>query len=125
MKTVFEQMGGTYASQGDYLIPDFKLSEKEQREIGVWGGQRHKHYLKQYHRVRYYNLQISGKFNEYLADVNEQAVDMFLQLVKELADKEGVTEKVKAENAMLWTQRVNNICNRAMEIVNSKVIFVR
>lgn len=89
------------------------------------GGQRHKHYLKQYHRVRYYNLQISGKFNEYLADVNEQAVDMFLQLVKELADKEGVTEKVKAENAMLWTQRVNNICNRAMEIVNSKVIFVR
>ena len=124
MKTTFEQTSGSYTNQGDYLLPSLKLFEKEQREIGRWG-QRHKHYLKQQHRVLYYNLLTSGKLNKHLADIDKQENSLFLRLVKELAEKEGITEKFQAENAMLWTQKMNNICHRAMEIVNSEVIFVR
>ena len=107
MKSLFEQLGGTYTRQGDYCLPDVCLPPEERTAyIGVWG-QRHLRYLKQYHRVRYYILLTSGKLNSYLADIDRQAEEMFPRLVKELAEKEGVTEAIKAENQMLWVQKMN------------------
>ena len=121
--TLFEQLGGTYKQVGNYLLPDLSLpAEKEPGHIGVWA-LRHKRYLKQHHKVLYYNLLTSGKLDSYLADIEEQAQQLFLRLVKELAEKEGVTEKLKAENAMLWVRQMNNIRNRATEIVNNEVIY--
>ena len=121
--TLFEQLGGTYTQIGDYLLPDLSLpAEKETGNIGVWA-LRHKRYLKQHHKVLYYNLLTSGKLHSHLADTEEQAQQLFLRLVKELAEKEGVTEKLKAENAMLWVRQMNNIRNRATEIVNNEVIY--
>ena len=122
MKSIFEQSGGTYTMQGDYRLPNLTLPAEEERPIGVWG-QRRLRYLKQYHKVIYYNLLTSGKLDSHLADIEEQAQQLFLRLVKELAEKEGVTEKLKAENAMLWVRQMNNIRNRAMEIVNNEVIY--
>ncbi len=121
-KTIFEEMGGTYTRQGDYFLPDLKLPEGEQKSIGVWG-QTHRRFLKENHKVLYMNLLTSGKLNTYLADIDEQAEEMFSRRVKQLAEKENVTEKLKAENQMLWVQRINNIRNRAMEVVNSELIF--
>lgn len=122
-KTIFEEMGGTYTQVGDYLLPDLKLSEEEkQTNIGVWG-MRHKRFLKENHRVLYANLMTSGKLVVYLDDIEQQATAVFLRLVKELAEKEGVTEKLKAENQMLWVQKMNNIRNRATEIVNAELIL--
>ena len=121
-KSLFEQMGGTYTQAGDYILPDLVLSEQSQKPIGIWG-QRHARYLKQYHKVRYYNLLISGKLNSYLADIDRQAEEMFPRLVKELAEKKGVTEAIKAENQMLWVQKMNDIRNAAMEIVSSELIY--
>lgn len=121
-KTTFEKMGGSYTLQGDYFIPDLKLTEDEQKQIGIWG-QRHSRFLKQNHKVLYYNLLTSGKLNSYLADIDEQAEEMFSRLVKQLAEKENITEKLKAENQMLWVQRMNNIRNRTMEVVNAEVIY--
>ena len=122
-KTIFEEMGGTYTRVGDYYLPDLKLPEEEkQANIGVWG-MRHKRFLKENHRVLYANLMISGKFVAYLDDIEQQATAMFLRLVKELAEEEGVTEKLKAENQMLWVQKINNIRNRATEIVNAELIY--
>lgn len=121
--TLFEQLGGTYTQIGDYLLPDLSLpAEKETGNIGVWA-LRHKRYLKQHHKVLYYNLLTSGKLDSHLSDIEEQAQQLFLRLVKELAEKEGVTEKLKAENAMLWVRQMNNIRNRATEIVNNEVIY--
>ena len=121
--TLFEQLGGTYTQVGDYLLPYLSLpAEKETGNIGVWA-LRHKRYLKQHHKVLYYNLLTSGKLDSHLADIEEQAQQLFLRLVKELAEKEGVTEKLKAENAMLWVRQMNNIRNRATEIVNNEVIY--
>lgn len=121
--TLFEQLGGTYTQTGDYLLPDLSLpAEKEPGNVGVWA-LRHKRYLKQHHKVLYYNLLTSGKLDSYLADIEEQAQQLFLRLVKELAEKEVVTEKLKAENAMLWVRQMNNIRNRATEIVNNEVIY--
>lgn len=117
-----EQNGLWYELQGDYYLPCLSLPEEERKAIGVWG-QRHARYLKQYHKVFYMNLLTSGKLNSYLADVDEQAEKMFSQLVKQLAEKENVTENLKAENQMLWVQRMNSIRNRALEIVNSELIF--
>ena len=123
-KTIFEQMGGTYTRVGDYYLPDLKLPEEEkQANIGVWG-MRHKRFLKENHRVLYANLMISGKFVAYLDDIEQQATAMFLRLVKELAEKENVTEELKAENQMLWVQKMNNIRDRATEIVNAELIFM-
>ena len=123
-KTIFEEMGGTYTQVGDYLLPDLKLPEEEkQANIGVWG-MRHKRFLKENHRVLYANLMISGKFVAYLDDIEQQATAMFLRLVKELAEKENVTEELKAENQMLWVQKMNNIRDRATEIVNAEIIFM-
>lgn len=122
--TLFEQLGGTYTQIGDYLLPDLSLpAEKETGNIGVWA-LRHKRYLKQHHKVLYYNLLTSGKLDSHLADIEEQAQQLFLRLVKELAEKEGVTEQLKAVDNMVWVRRMNNIRNRSSEIVNAEVVFV-
>ena len=121
-KTIFEQMGGTYSQVGDYLLPDLKLSEEKQANIGVWG-MRHKRFLRENHRVLYANLITSGKLVAYLDDIEQQATAIFLRLVKELAEKENVTEELKAADQMLWVQKMNNIRNRATEIVNSELIY--
>ena len=123
-KTIFEEMGGTYVRQGDYNLPCLSLpTEKGSKPVGVWG-QRHLRYLKQHRKVLYTNLLTSGKLNSYLADIDKQAEDMFLRLVKQLAEKENVTEKLKAENQMLWVQKMNSIRSRVTDIVNSDFIFV-
>ena len=121
-KTIFEEMGGTYTQVGDYLLPDLKLPEEEQQPIGVWG-QRHWRYLKEHRRASYATLLPSGKLNSYLADIDRQAEAMFLRLVKQMAEAEGITEHLKADNQMEWVRRMNNIRNRAMEIVNSELIY--
>ena len=124
-KTIFEEMGGTYMRQGDYFLPCLSLpAEKEKKPIGVWG-QQHLRYLKQHRKVLYTNLLTSGKLNGYLADIDKQAEDMFLRLVKQMAECEGVTKQLKAENQMEWVGRMNNIRSRAMEIVNAELIFKR
>ena len=123
-KTIFEEMGGTYVRQGDYNLPCLSLpAEKENKPIGVWG-QRHLRYIRQYKRILYTNLLTSGKLNSYLADIDEQAEDMFLRLVKQMAERESVTEQLKAENQMEWVGAMNNIRHRATEIVNTELIFV-
>ena len=121
-QTLFEQNGGTYTQQGDYLLPDIKLPEQPEYEIGVWG-QRRRRYLKEHHRVLYYNMLTKCTRYPHLADIEQQAQQMFDKLVDELSEKEDITEKLKAENQMLWVQRMNNIRNRAMEIVNSELIY--
>lgn len=122
-KTIFEEMGGTYTRVGDYYLPNLKLPEEEKRaKIGVWG-MRHKRFLKENHRVLYANLMTSGKLVAYLDDIEQQATAMFLRLVKELAEKENVTEELKATDQMLWVQKMNNIRNRVTEIVNAEIIY--
>lgn len=121
MKSLFEQMGGTYTKVGDYYLPNLLPAEKEV-EIGIWG-QRRLRYLKQHRKVLYTNLFTSGKLNSHLADVNKQAEEMFFRLVKQMAEREGVTEKLKAENQMEWVGRRNNIRSRATEIVNHDIIY--
>ena len=122
-KTIFEEMGGTYTRVGDYYLPNLKLPEEEkQANIGVWG-MRHKRFLKENHRVLYANLMTSGKLVAYLDEVEQQATAMFLRLVKELAEKENVTEELKETDQMLWVQKMNNIRNRATEIVNPELIY--
>ncbi len=122
VKIIFEEMGGTYTQVGDYLLPDLELSEKETQSIGIWG-QRHLRYLKECRRVVYFNLLTSGKLNNYLADIDKQAEDMFLRVVKQVADREGITEQMKAENQIEWVRRMNNCRERAMEIVNTDLIY--
>ena len=123
-KYIYDNSNGLwYELQGDYYIPCLVLpAEKEERHIGVWG-QRHLRYLKQHRKVLYSELLISGKLNDYLADLNEQAEELFSRLVKQLAEKEGVTEAIKEENQMLWVQRMNNIRSAAMEIVANDLIY--
>ena len=121
--TIFEEMGGAYVRQGDYFLPCLSLpAEKENKPIGVWG-QRHLRYLKHHCKVLYTNLLTSGKLNSYLADIDEQAEDMFLWLVEQMAKREGVTEQLKAENQMEWVGRMNNIRSRALEVVNADLIY--
>ena len=122
-KYIYDEKNGLwYELQGDYYLPCLKLPKEESRHIGVWG-QRHLRYLKQHRKVLYSELLISGKLNDYLADLNEQAEAMFSRLVKQLAEKEGVTEALKAENQMLWVQKMNNIRNAAMEVVSNDLIY--
>ena len=121
-KTIFEQMGGTYTQVGDYLLPDLELPEEEQQSIGVWG-QRHRRYLKEHRRATYATLLTSGRLNGYLADIDRQAEKLFSRLVKQIAEAEGITEQLKADNQMEWVGRINNIWNRAMEIVNTELIY--
>ena len=112
----------TYTQQGDYLLPDLKLPEQPKVEIGIWG-KRHLRCIKKYHSIRYTNLLTSCKLTAYRADIDEQAEDMFFRLVKQLAEKEGVTEQLKADNQMLWVRKMNNIRSRAAEIVNDELIY--
>ena len=118
-----EKNGLWYEKQGDYYIPCLSLPEEKQKPVGIWG-QRHKRYLKEHRKATYTMLLTNGKLNSYLADINQQAEEMFLRLAKQLSEKEGVTETLKAENQMLWIGRMENIRNRAMEIVNADLIFV-
>ena len=111
-----------YNRQGDYYLPDLKLPEQDEREIGIWGARRRR-YLKNHHRILYYNLLTSCKIHDHLADINEEATDMYERLVKQLAIQEGVTEQLKGENQMLWVQRMNNIRNAANEIVLNELIY--
>ena len=123
MKTIFEEQGVKYHQSGDYMLTNVTLAEQKDYQIGVWG-QRYKRYLKSNHKVLYYNYLTSGKLYEHLAEVDTRAEEMFQQFVKSLAEKENVTEKLKAENAMLWVQKMNNIQARAMEVVNADLIYV-
>ena len=116
-----EKTGIRYTLQGDYYLPDLALPAEEQQPIGIWG-QRHLRHLKQNRRVLYANLLTSGKLNSYLADINRQAKEIFSRLVKQMAEREGVTEQLKADNQMEWVGRMNNICSRAIEIVNNDLM---
>ena len=122
MKSIFEQSGGTYTILGDYRIPNITLPAEDERPIGVWG-QRRQNYLKHNRKVLYYNLLTSGKLRSHLADVEKEAQSLFLRLVKEYAEREGVTEQLKAENPMVWVRRMNNIRERFNEVVNAEMIF--
>ena len=117
-----EKNGLWYEMQGDYYLPCLKLPEEGEVHIGIWG-QRHRRYLKNHHRVCYINLLTSGKLNSYLADIDRQAEKMFSRLVKQLAEKENVMEALKAENQMLWVQKMNSIRNAAMEIISNDLIY--
>ena len=118
-----EQTGISYTLHGDYYLPDLALPEEEKGvEIGVWG-QRHLRYIKQNRKVLYLNLLTSGKLNGYLADIDKQAEEMFSRFVKQMAEREGVTEKLKVDNQMEWVGRMNNIRSRATEIVNNDLIY--
>lgn len=108
--------------QGDYRLPNITLPAEDERPIGVWG-QRRLRYLKQHDKVLYYNLLTSGKLHSHLADTEEQAQQLFSRLVRGLAEKEGVTEQLKAADPMAWVGRMNNIRNQATEIVNEEVVF--
>ncbi|RKI99890.1 TnpV protein [bacterium D16-54] len=121
-KTLFEQMGGTYTRVGDYFLPDLKLPEEKTKHIGVWG-QRHKRYLQEHKRATYTTLLTSGKLNGYLADIDKQAEEMFSRLVEQTAEREGVTERLKSDNQLEWGRRINNIRNRAIEIINNDLIY--
>ena len=120
-KSIFEQLGGTYERQGDYLLPCLTLPAEKEISIGVWG-QRHLRYLKEYRIGTYINLLTSGRLNAYLADVDRQAEELFFRLV-ELKQAQGITEQLKAENQLLWVQRLNNIQACAREIVNEEIIY--
>lgn len=117
-----EKNGLWYELQGDYYIPCLKLPDEEQQPIGIWG-QRHLRYIKQNRKVLYLNLLTSGKLNGYLADLNKQAEEMFSLLVKQMAERDGVTEQLKAENQLKWVARMINIRSRATESVNDAIIF--
>lgn len=121
-KSLFEQQGGTYTAQGYYRLPNLTLPAEERRLIGAWG-QRKLRYLKNHRRVLYYNLLTSGKLHSYLADIEEQAQDLFSRLVKEYAEKENVSEQLKATDQMEWVRKMNNIRERVTEVVNSDIIF--
>ena len=121
--TEYEKMGGIYRQEGDYFLPNLKIGEQDEVLIGVWG-QRHRRYLKEHHRVRYYNLLTAGTLNSYLAEIELQAQMLFDGIVKRLSEEEKITENLKATNPMEWVRRSNNIRNRAAEIVNAEVIFV-
>ena len=120
--TIYEKQGGTYRKSGDYRLPNLKLNTEQNAQIGVWG-MRHKRYLKQHHKVIYYNFLTADTLNSHLTDIDQRAKLLFDETVKLLAKKENVTEKLKATDMMLWVQKMNNIRNRATEIVNSQIIF--
>lgn len=121
-KSIFEQMGGTYTQQGDYILPNLTLPTEEKQSIGIWG-QRHARHLKQHHKILYYNLLTSGKLNAHLTEIDRQAEGLFFRLVNQMAEREGVTERLKAENQMEWVRQMNSIRNRVSEIVYAKIIF--
>ena len=121
-KSLFEQLGGTYRKESDYLIPCLTVPAEEEQLIGIWG-QRHLNYLKQHQKVTYTNFLTSGNLNTYLADINRQAQERFERLIEDMKQAQGITEQLKAENALEWTGRLNNIRACAMEIVNEEIIY--
>ena len=123
MKSIYEKAGGTYTRQGDYELPNLKVSPEKEIEIGVLG-QRYRRYLKQYHKIRYYNLLTSGTLNGHLAEVDQQAERIFQLLVSVLSKQENVTERLKVNRPMEWVQKTNSIRNRAVEIVNNEWIYI-
>ena len=122
-KSLFEELGGKYEWQGDYLIPCLTISAEKEQPIGTWG-QRHLDYLKKYRKVTYINLLTSGRLNAYLADIDRQKQERFKRLIEGMKQEQGITEQLKAENALEWTGRVNNIRACARGIVNNEIIFV-
>lgn len=122
-KYIYDENNGLwYELRGDYYVPCLTISEKEQQPIGIWG-RRHLRYIRECRKGLYNSLLLSGKLNGYLADLNEQAENMFFRLVEQLAEKDGITETLKAENQMLWVQRMNSVRDTAMEIVNNDLIY--
>ena len=121
-KSLFEQMGGTYTQQGNYILPNLILSAENQ-PIGIWR-QRHGRYLKQHHRILYYNLLTSGKLSSDLTDIDKQAEEMFSRIINEMIKKQGISEPLKANDQMAWVGKMNNIINRAIEIVNYQIIIL-
>ena len=122
MKSLFEQMGGAYTLQGDYYLPNLTLPAEENKIIGIWG-QRHLRYIRQHRKVFYTNLLTSGRLNGYLADIDRQATELFFRLMEQMAEHEGISEKLKSEHPMEWIGRMNALRESAAEIVNAKVIF--
>ena len=123
-KQIFDEKNGLwYELHGDYYLPCLTVPLEEQRLVGVWG-QRHLRYLRQHRKALYTELRVSGRLNGYLADLDEQAETMFLRLIDQMAAREGITERLKAQDQMLWVQRMNNIWNRATEVVNNDLIYV-
>ena len=121
-KSLFEEMGGRYKRQGDYLITCITLSDEEEQSIGLWG-ERHLHYLKEYRRGTYINLLTRGRLNTYLADIDRQAEELFFRLVEQMKQAQGITEHLKAENQLEWVQRLSNIRACAREIVEKEIIY--
>ena len=121
-KSLFEEMGGRYKRQGDYLIPCITLSDEEEQSIGLWG-ERHLHYLKEYRRGTYINLLTRGRLNTYLADIDRQAEELFFRLVEQMKQAQGITEHLKAENQLEWVQRLSNIRACAREIVEIEIFY--
>ena len=122
-KSIFEQLGGTYEKQGDYLLPCLTLPAEKEQPIGLWG-QRHLRYLKEYRRVTYLNLLTSGRLNTYLAEIDKQAEELFFRLVEQMKQAQGITERLKEENGLEWTGRLNNIRACAREIVEEEIIYI-
>ena len=123
MKSLFEQLGGTYHWEGDYLIPDLELPDEDEKPIGIWG-QRHERWLKQEHRALYHNLMFTWKLHDHLAEVDERAERMLAQLTAEMAKREGITETLKATDQMEWVRRMNNINERVAEVICTEIIYV-
>ncbi len=123
MKTIFESTGLQYEKQGDYMLPKLKIEDKNEHYIGIWG-QRYRRYLKEHHRIIYYNNLTSGTLYQHLAEADKRANEMFDRLVKELSAKEGVAEKLKASNPMKWVRRTNNIRSRVSEIVCDEIFHL-
>ena len=122
MKSLFEQMGGTYTQQGDYFLPDLKLPPEEDHPVGIWG-QRRMRYLREHRPILYTNLKTTGRLRSHLANVEEQANALFLRLVNDYAASEGVTKQLKATEPMEWVRRMNGIKARVMEVVNKKIVL--
>ncbi len=123
MKSIYESIGKGYTQQGDYLLPNLRLNVESEYNIGIWG-QRYRQHLKTQHKVIYYNYLTKGTLYQHLSEVDKRAENMFDQIVKSLAEKENITEQLKENDMLLWVKKMNNIRNRATEIVNSEVIYV-
>ena len=123
MQTIFESIGGRYEKQGDYILPRLKITDESEYHIGIWG-QHYRRYLKNHHRILYYNYLTVGTLNQHISEIDVRAKAMFERLVKQLAEKENVNEKLKANNPMEWVRKMNNIRSRAAEIVNAEVIYI-
>ena len=121
-KSLFEELGGRYERQGDYLIPCLSVPAEEEQPIGIWG-QRHMNYLKQYHKVTYTNLFTNGRLNAYLVDVDRQAQERFERLIEGMKQTQDITEQLKAENALEWTGKMNNIRVCVGDIVYDEIIY--